>query len=136
MAGAAGMYPLAMTVAAVFRIARAMPGVEESTAFGAPALKVKGKLMAAVPTNKSAEPGSLMFRMDRRSRAALLAEAPDLYYAPDHYLDYDAVLVRLNRLTPELARDLLAMAHRFVTTRGTEQGPGQSPMAMRVRGSR
>jgi hypothetical protein len=111
------MYLSAMTVAAVFRIARAMPGVEESTAFGAPALKVKGKLMAAVPTNKSAEPGSLMFRMDRRNRPALLAEAPDLYYAPEHYLDYDAVLVRLNRLTPELARDLLAMAHRFVTKR-------------------
>jgi hypothetical protein len=104
-----------MDVAAVFRIGLALPGVEQSTAYGAPALKVKGKLMAAVPTNKSAEPGSLMFRMDRRDRAALLAEAPSLYYCPDHYAGYDAVLVRLGRLTPELARDLLAMAHRFVT---------------------
>jgi hypothetical protein len=104
-----------MDLAAVFRMGLTLPGVEESTAYGAAALKVKGKLMAAVPTNQSAEPGSLMFRMDRRNRAALLAEAPDLYYAPEHYLNYDAVLVRLDGLTPEVARDLLAMAHRFVT---------------------
>jgi len=105
-----------MTVAQVLRIGRGFPGVEESTSFGAPALKVKGKLMACVPTNKAAEPDSFLFRMDRRERPALLAEAPDLYYCPGHYVDYDAVLVRLSRLTPEVARDLLAMAHRFVTT--------------------
>jgi hypothetical protein len=117
------LYPPAMNVADVFRMGLAFPGVEESTAYGSPALKVKGKLMAAVPTNKAAEPGSLMFRMDRRNRPALLSEAPDLYYAPDHYLGYDAVLVRLNRLTPEGAHDLLAMAHRFVTKTGSG-GPG------------
>jgi hypothetical protein len=104
-----------MNVPGVFRIGLTFPGVEESTAYGSPALKVKGKLLACVPTHKSAEPGSLMFRMDRRNRPALLAEEPDLYYAPEHYLGYDAVLVRLDRLTPELAHDLLAMAHRFVT---------------------
>jgi hypothetical protein len=111
-----------MTVSAVFRIGLSFPGVEESTAYGAPALKVKGKLMAAVPTHKSAEPGSLMFRMDRRDRSALLAEAPDLYYAPEHYLGYDAVLARLDRLTPALAQDLLAMAHRFVTRKAGSRG--------------
>ncbi len=104
-----------MTVAAILRVGRTLPGVEESTTFGAPALKVKGKLMACVPTNKAAEPGSFMFRIDRRDRPALLTESPGLYYCPDHYRDYDAVLVRLDRLTPELAHDLLAMAHRFVT---------------------
>jgi hypothetical protein len=104
-----------MKVAEVFHIGLTLPGVEESTAYGKPALKVRGKLMAAVPTNKSAEPGSLMFRVDRKARPALLAEAPELYYCPDHYVDYDAVLVRLALLKPEMARDLLVMAHRFVT---------------------
>ena len=112
------LYPAAVHVAAVFRMGLELPGVEESTAFGAPALKVKGKLMTAVPTNKSAEPGSLLFRMDRRDRGVLLAEAPDLYYCPDHYVGYDGVLVRLNRLSPEVARDLLAMAHRWVERDG------------------
>jgi len=61
---------------------------------------VKGRsgkldLMAGVPTNKSAEPGSLLIRMDRRERTALVEEAPELYYAPEHYLGYGAVLARM-----------------------------------------
>jgi hypothetical protein len=31
--------------------------VEESTAYGSPALKVRGKLLACVPAHRSAEPG-------------------------------------------------------------------------------
>ena len=56
-------------------------GGGRSTAYGSPALKVGGKLMACVPINKSAEPGSLMVRVDRNEqRQTLLAEAPELYY--------------------------------------------------------
>jgi len=113
-----------VTLEAVWAMGARLPGVERSTAWGSPALKVKARngkleLMACVPTHKSAEPGSLLFRMDRRERAALIEEAPELYYAPEHYVGYDGVLVRVARLTPELTHDLLAMAHRFVTrTRG------------------
>jgi hypothetical protein len=35
----------------------------------------------------------------------------------DHYLNYTAVLVRLSRITPDVLRDLLGMAHKFVTAR-------------------
>lgn len=109
-----------VTLDAVWRMGMTLPGVEKSTAYGSTALKVKrsgGKLqlMACVPTHKSAEPGSLLIRVDRRQRAALLEEAPELYYAPEHYLGYDGVLVRLAQLTPELLHDLLMMAHKFVT---------------------
>ena len=99
----------------VWKMGATLPGVVRSTAYGSPALKVGGQLMACVPINKSAEPGSLMVRVDRNDRQALLAEAPELYYVTDHYLPYDAVLVRLERLNRDLLRDLLAMAHRFVT---------------------
>jgi hypothetical protein len=91
--------------------------VEESTAWGAPALKIHGKLMACVPTHRSAEPDSLMVRVGLDDRAELLAAAPDVYYVTDHYLDYTAVLVRLSRVTPDVLRDLLGMAHKFVTER-------------------
>jgi len=104
-----------VTVTQILAAARSLPGVEEATSWGAPALKVRGKLMACVPTNKQAEPNSFLFRVDRSERAAMIAEQPGLYYAPPHYQDYDAVLVRLDPLTPELLRDLLVMAHRFVT---------------------
>src|ERR1700741_736800 len=95
----------------------ALSGVEESTAYSAPALKVRGKLLACVPTHRSAEPGSFVVRIDFDNRAELLAAAPDIYYVTDHYLNYNAVLVRLSRVTPDVLRDLLGMAHKFVTAR-------------------
>jgi hypothetical protein len=101
----------------VRKIGLALPGVEESTAYGAPALKVRGKLMACVPTHRSAEPGSLAVRVAFDDRAELLAAAPDVYYVTDHYLNYSAVLVRLSRITPDVLRDMLGMAHKFVTAR-------------------
>ena len=99
----------------VRKIGLALPGVVESTAYGAPALKVRGKLLACVPTHRSAEPNSLAVRVGFDDRAELLAAAPDVYYVPDHYLNYSAVLVRLSSLTPNVLRDLLGMAHKFVT---------------------
>lgn len=99
----------------VREIGLALPGVEEGTAYGAPALKVRGKLMACVPTHRTAEPGSLAVRIGFDDRAELVAAAPDVYYVPDHYVGYNAVLVRLSRVTPVVLRDLLGMAHKFVT---------------------
>jgi hypothetical protein len=49
--------------------------------------------------------------------AELLAADPDVYYVTDHYLNYTSVLVRLSRVTPDVLRDLLGMAHKFVTAR-------------------
>jgi hypothetical protein len=99
----------------VRKIGLALPGVEESTAYGFPALKVHGKLLACVPANRSAEPGSIAVRVDLADRAELLAAAPDIYYVTDHYADYSAVLVRLACVTPGVLRDLLGMAYKFVT---------------------
>jgi len=101
----------------VRKIGLALPGVEESTAYGSPALKVRGKLLACVPTHRSAEPGSLAVRVGFDDRAELLAAAPDVYYVTDHYLNYTSVLVRLSHVTPDVLRDLLGMAHKFVTAR-------------------
>ena len=102
---------------AVRKIGLALPGVEASTAWGAPALKVRGKLLACVPAHRSAEPGSLVVRVDFDDRAELLAADPDVYYVTDHDLGYTAVLVRVSRVTPDVLRDLLGMAHKFVTAR-------------------
>jgi hypothetical protein len=101
----------------VRQIALALPHVEDSTAYGSPALKVGGKLLACIPANKSAEPGSLMVRVDFARRAELLAESPDIYYVTDHYENYPSVLVRLSRIHPDALRDLLDMARKFVTAK-------------------
>ena len=106
--------PKPITLTNVRKIALALPGVEESVGWGVPTFKVQGKMFACVPSHRSAEPGSLVVRVDFDDRATLLAEAPDVYYITDHYAGYTGVLVRLSRVTPEVLRDLLGMAYRFV----------------------
>jgi hypothetical protein len=106
-----------VTLDVVREIGLALPDVEESTTYGALALKVHGDLLACVATNKSAEPGSLMVRMDVEQRAGLIAEAPETYYVTDHYVNYPAVLVRLSQIRVDQMRDLLNSAWKFVTSR-------------------
>ena len=110
----------------VQKIGLALPGVEASTAYRAPALKVRGKLMACVPTHRSAEPNSLVLRVGFDDRAELLAAASDVYYFTDHYLGYSAVLVRLSRVTPDVLRDLLSMAHKFVNAHKERHPPSRN----------
>jgi hypothetical protein len=98
----------------VRKMGLALPEVEESTTYGAPSLKVRGKLLTCPALNKSAEPGSIGVVVDFDQRAGLLAEAPDTYYLTDHYVNYPIVLVRLSRIRPEALRDLLLMSWRFV----------------------
>jgi hypothetical protein len=104
-----------ITFDTVRQIGLALPGVEESTAYGAPALKVDKKIMACVPINSSAEPASLAVWVDFEDRAELLAADPEVYYVTDHYASHSVVLVRLSRVQPDMLRDLLGMAHKFVT---------------------
>jgi hypothetical protein len=121
-----------ITFATVRTIGLAFPGVEESTAYGAPALKVRGKLLACLPTHRTAEPNSLVVRASFEDRAALLAESPDVYYLKDHYVGYPCVLVRLQRVTRDVLRDLLGMAHKFVTAESARR-PASTPLGKRPR---
>src|SRR5208337_2769178 len=109
----------------VRNIGLALPGVEESTAYGVPALKVHGKLLACVPAHRSAEPASLVVRVDFDDRAELLDADPTVYYVTDHYVGYSAVLVRLSRVNPDALRDLLGMAYKFVTRRAAPRSPAR-----------
>jgi hypothetical protein len=99
----------------VRKIGLTLPGVEESTAYGSPALKLRGKILAGIAVNRSAEPNSLGVCVDFEDRAELLAADPDVYYVTDHYVEYNFVLVRLSRVNLDVLRDLLGMAHKFIT---------------------
>jgi hypothetical protein len=100
----------------VREIGLALPDVEDSTMHGKLALKVRGKLLTCLAIHKSAEPESLVVRIDFEQRAGLLAEAPETYYVTDHYRNYPAVLVRLSRIRIDQLRDLLGASWRFVTS--------------------
>ena len=112
-----------LTFDTVREIGLALPGVETSTACGALALKVNGKLLACIATNRSAEPDSLAVCVDFEDRAELLAADPDVYYVTGHYVPYPFVLVRLSRVTPGVLRDLLGMAHKFVSRKAKPRPP-------------
>jgi hypothetical protein len=98
-------------------IGRTLPDVEVTTAYGQPALKVGGKLLACIASNKAAEPNTLVVMMDFPDRDALVEEDPATYYLKDHYLNYPCVLVRLSRVGADALRDLVVGAHRFVSAR-------------------
>jgi hypothetical protein len=108
----------------VRKIGVGFSGVEASTMYRSPALKVGGKLLACIPINKSVEPNSLALSVDFDQRAELIATAPDVYYLTDHYANYPVVLVRLDRIHRDALPDLLGMAWRFITTktRGRKKG--------------
>ena len=112
----------------VRKLALALPGVEDASAYGSPAFKLNGKLLACIAINKSAEPNTLAVRIDFDGRAELLAEAPDVYYVTDHYVDYPVVLVRLARVDAATLSDLLHGAWRFVGAKSARKAARSKPV--------
>ncbi len=102
------------TFETVRKLGMALEGVEESTMYGSPAIKLHGRLLACLAVHKSAEPGSLVVRTDFDERTNLIAEEPETYYLTDHYVNHPIVLVRLSRIRSDQLRDLLGSAWRFV----------------------
>ena len=111
-----------VTFTTVRKLALALPDVEESTAYGAPAFKLRGRLMACTATNKAAEPGSLVVCIDFADRDELIAAEPDVYYLKDHYVDYACVLVRLSRIHPDALRGLLYAGWQFANSQAPRKG--------------
>ena len=95
-------------------IGLSLEGVEEGTMYGAPALKMRGKLLACMATNKSADPDSLVVQVGFVNRDLLVVKDPDVYYYRKHYASYPVVLVRLNRVARSDLREVLEMAHRHM----------------------
>jgi hypothetical protein len=104
----------ATTFASVRAIGRTLPGVEEGTAYGKPALKLRGALLACIASHSSAEPGTLVVRLALDQRDAMIADDPGTYYLQPHYVGYPCVLVRLARIDRAALHDILHAAWRFV----------------------
>ncbi len=85
-----------------------LPDVEESTSYGTPALKVKGKLF--VRLHQDLDKIVVAMPLDRREE--MMAEDPETYFITEHYREYPYVLVNLARIRREAIPDLLKIAHR------------------------
>ena len=80
------------------------PGVEQSTSYSTPALKVRGKLMCRMRT----EPDALVVRViDLGEREALLQGEPDAFFSIPHYDGHPYVLARLEVVEPDQLAELL-----------------------------
>ena len=105
--------PLHAAFEPVRRAATGLPEVEESTSYGTPALKVRGKFLARLKEDGE----TIVLRVDFDSRDAMMRVQPEVYYITDHYRDYPTVLVRLKAVTRAQLRELLADAWRLVAPR-------------------
>ena len=110
-------------------IGRTLPDVEVTTAWGQPALKVRGKMFVCIASHKSAEPNTLVVMMDFADRDALVEDAPGTYYLKEHYLNYPCVLVRLSRVGADALQDLIAGAYRFVNAKMGRKSVGGRRLA-------
>jgi len=92
----------------VVELGLGLPGVEESTSYGTPALKVRGRFLCRLKEDGV----TLALRCDFEQRERLLASEPTKFFVTDHYLNYPAVLVRLPRVGREQLKALLTDAWR------------------------
>ncbi len=87
--------------------------VEIGKSYGAPALTVRGRMFACVPTHRSAEPGSVVVRMSLVERDLRLHDRPDVYYLKPHYEPHPVVLARLAKLSDDELAELLETGWEF-----------------------
>jgi hypothetical protein len=97
----------------VRRLALALPGVEEGSCYGTPALRVRGKLLARLKEDGE----TLAVRCRHEERDLLLQAAPRVFFLTDHYRDYPWVLVRLPVIETGELQDLLERAWATVAPR-------------------
>jgi len=99
-----------VTFEQVRTVALAFPGVEDSTSYRTPALKVRGKLLARL--HQSME--CLVLRADFLDRQIMMQSAPGTFFITDHYRNYPWVLVRFSAVQPRELPGLIERACRLV----------------------
>ena len=85
-----------------------LPGVEESTSYGNPALKVGGKSFAAVKNNETIV---LCISIDDKER--LIEMAPEIYYQTPHYVGWPYMPLHAAMISDAELKERLIGAWRF-----------------------
>ncbi|MFI5010839.1 MAG: MmcQ/YjbR family DNA-binding protein [Hyphomicrobiales bacterium] len=92
----------------VREMALALPGIEEGTSYGTPALKVGKRLLARLKEDGE----TLVLRLGFDEREMLMEAEPQTFFITDHYRAYPSVLVRLAHVHPPTLRRLIEQAWR------------------------
>ncbi len=100
-----------------------LPGVEASTSYGTPALRVRGKSFMRM---KDADTMVLLGPLEEKEM--LMAAAPAIYFETDHYKGWPAFLVRLSKISDAELRHRIARAWRHkAPKRLVDEFDGKAP---------
>lgn len=92
---------------AVIATGLALPGVEQGSTYGKPALKFRGKMLAATTAPDS---GSFVLAVALVEKDVLMETDPATFWETDHYRGWPAVLVRYGTVANDRIVLLLARA--------------------------
>ena len=93
-----------MTWDEVVAVGQELPGIEVSTSYGTPALKVRGKLVTRLRTE---DDSLVLFDVPIDEREALIEADPSVFHTTPHYDGYPSVLARLATVAPDTVRHFL-----------------------------
>ena len=100
-----------VTAAQLKKIALSFPEANEKPSYGKPSYFVAKKFF----TRLRAEDNSVVFIVDGMDQRDLMLELdPQTYHITDHYKDYPAVLVRMERISTEELQTMLARRWRKI----------------------
>ena len=80
-----------ITIQVIRKLAKSFPGIEESTSYGTPAMKVGGKLVLRLHQKEDA---IVVLLNTVAEQKRFISQDPMSFYITDHYSGYPAVLVR------------------------------------------
>ncbi|WP_283137565.1 MmcQ/YjbR family DNA-binding protein [Rhizohabitans arisaemae] len=86
-----------------------LPEVTESTSWGTPSFKVRGKFFL----RWHEDPELVVFKVELEERAALVGERPETFLVTGHYERYQLMLVRTADLPDDELRELVVEAWRM-----------------------
>jgi hypothetical protein len=111
-----------------FRAAAAtgLPGIEHSTSYGTPALKVAGKLLLRVRDEET-----LVLMCSLEEKDILMEAAPEIYFETEHYKGWPAVLARTDRISEAELGNRIAVAWRMIAPKKIQKLARTAPIAAR-----
>ena len=101
----------------------ALPGTEESTSYGKPAVRVRGKAFLF----PGRERGSFAVMAPIEEKELLMETDPDTFWETDHYRGYPAVLVRFGSADRERIENVIRRAWWDRLTKAQQKDFGPRP---------
>jgi hypothetical protein len=98
-----------MTWETVRDLVGTLPQAEESTSYGTPAFKVRGKLFVRLREDGE----TIVLRIEEADRKLRMQADPNAFFITDHYAAYPWMLVRLAAVHRDDLADLLEDAWRL-----------------------